>query len=150
MTNAELADKLRDLRDYLIIAGYEESHATRYTHIARAIEKMPEEVEVLRREGRLKDIPQVGPLINEYIREILEEGISSKHRDWMHVCPLSVLELVWIPGVGAKTARRLFMEFYVTDLATLRTAIEQGKLENVPGIGPKMRESLRTAVGLTS
>jgi DNA polymerase (family 10) len=60
------------------------------------------------------------------------------------------LELVWIPGVGAKTARRLFMEFYVTDLATLRTAIEQGKLENVPGIGPKMRESLRTAVGLTS
>ena len=47
MTNSELAQRLKDLRDFLIIAGYEESHATRYTMIARHIEKLPEPVENL-------------------------------------------------------------------------------------------------------
>lgn len=58
MTNGELAVKLRELRDFLIIAGYEESHATRYTTIARTIEKMPESVEQMRREHRLTEIPR--------------------------------------------------------------------------------------------
>ena len=145
MTNLELAQKLRNLRDYLIIAGYEESHATRYTHISRAIEKMPEEVEVMRREGRLQDIPQVGSLIALYIKEILEDGISSKQRDWEHVAPYSVLELVRIEGIGAKTARRLFMEFGIHSLASLRVALEEHKLDGAPGIGPKTLRSLHDA-----
>ena len=145
MTNLELAQKLRDLRDYLIIAGYEESHATRYTHIARTIEKLPEEVEVMRREGRLKDIPQVGSLIALYIKEILEDGVSSKQRDWEHVAPITVLELVRIEGIGAKTARRLFVDFGIHSLASLKIALDANKLANVTGIGPKTLASLRAA-----
>jgi len=147
MTNAELADRLRDLRDFLIIAGYEESHATRYTQIARQIEKMPEPIAELLGEGRLREIPGVGALVAQYIREILEEGVSSKQREWEKEAPITVLELVRIPGVGANTAKRLFAEFGIDSAAALRAALDSGILEDAPGIGPKTLATMRAFVG---
>jgi DNA polymerase (family 10) len=143
MTNQQLADELRDLRDFLIIAGYEESHATRYTQIARYIEKMPESVEDLRREGRLDDIPGVGKLIKLYIKEYLETGTCSKRKEWESEAPASVLELVRIPGVGAKTARFLFQNYGIVSLKSLKQAIDEGKLRDAPGIGAKTLATMR-------
>jgi DNA polymerase (family 10) len=143
MTNAELAQKLRDLRDFLIIAGYEESHATRYTHIARTIEKMPESVEEMRREGRLKEIPGVGSLIALYIKEILEDGVSSKQKEWEPFAPITVLELVRIPGLGPKTVATMYHGHGIDSLKTLRQALDAGIVDDIPGVGPKLRETIR-------
>lgn len=143
MTNPELAQKLKDLQSFLIIAGYEESHATRYTQIARYIEKMPESVEEMRREGRLNEIPGVGKLIQTYIKEILEDGVSSKQREWEEFAPITVLELVRVPGLGPKTAQTLFQAHGIDSRAKLREAQEAGILEHVTGVGPKLRESIR-------
>ena len=145
MTNAELAQALRDLRDFLIIAGYEESHATRYTHIARAIDKSPESVEAMRREGRLKEIPGVGPLVQVYIKEILEDGVSSKQRDWESQAPWSVVEMTRVPGLGAKTARTIFHALGVKSLAELKAAEREGKLDGVPGVGASIMAKIRDA-----
>lgn len=145
MTNEELAQKLRDLRDFLIIAGYEESHATRYTHISRAIEKMPEPVEQMRREGRLQEIPGVGKLVALYIKEILEDGVSSKQKEWEHEAPISVLELVRIPGLGPKTASVLYRAHGIGSLKQLKEADARGDLEKIPGVGPKLLAAIRAA-----
>jgi DNA polymerase (family 10) len=143
MTNSEFAAKLRDLRDFLIIAGYEESHATRYTQIARYIEKMPESVEDLYREHRFTDIPGVGKLVNQYMREIMSDGVSSKQIEFEKDAPITVLELVRIPGLGAKTARKLFQENGIAGLTDLKAALDSGFLAEIPGIGPKMIETIR-------
>jgi DNA polymerase (family 10) len=144
MTNSELANKLRDLRDFLIIAGYEESHATRYTQIARFIEKMPENVEDLRREHRFTDIPGVGKLVAQYIREIMETGVSSKQTEWEAYAPVSVLDLVRIPGLGPKTARKLYQEYGIGSLTDLQKADEGGVLADVQGVGPKLLDAIRS------
>lgn len=143
MTNDQLAQALRDLRDFLIIAGYEEGHATRYGHIARAIEKLPEPVLKMRREGRLKEIPGVGPTIQVYIKELLEDGVTSKQRDWESSAPWSVVEMVRVPGLGAKTARTIFNLRGVKSLAELKEAEAAGLLDDVPGVGPALRETIR-------
>jgi len=140
VTNAQLARRLRDLRDYLIIAGYDESHATRYTHIARSIETMPESVEQMRREGRLKEIPQVGPTIALYIKEILDNGICSKQRDWESFAPFSVVEMCRVPGLGPKSAKLLFEGFGIKSLAELKAAVEGGKLNSL--LSEKAREAI--------
>ena len=143
MTNAELAQELRDLRDFLIIAGYEESHATRYTQIARSIELLPEDVNTLKKEGRLGEIPGVGKLIKLYIKEYLATGTCSKRQEWASEAPDSVLELVRIPGVGAKTARFLFANYGVHSLESLKLAIDEGRLKDAPGIGPNTLATMR-------
>jgi len=145
MTNEEMAQALRDLRDFLIIAGYEESHVTRYTHIARYIEKMNEPVLTMRREGRLKEIPGVGPLIQSYIKEILEDGVCSKQRDWESQAPWSVVEMVRVPGLGARTAKHVFNSIGVKSLAELKAAEASGLLDQVDGIGPALKEAIREA-----
>lgn len=145
MTNDELADRLRDLHDFLVIAGYPEDHATRYLHIARALQKMPESVSEMRREGRLKELPGVGPLVQTYIKQILDDGVSEKELEFRSVAPPTVLELVRIPGLGAKTARRLFAEFGVHSLASLKIALDEGRLDGQPGIGPKSLASWKEA-----
>jgi DNA polymerase (family 10) len=143
VTNVELAQKLRDLRDFLIIAGYEESHAFRYTHIARTIEGMKEPVEQLRREGRLTEIPQVGKLISFYIKEILDTGVCSKQRDWESQAPFTVVEMCHVPGIGARTAKLLWEAFKIADLAALKRALESGTLDSV--LSEKLQNAVREA-----
>lgn len=150
MTNSELAQKLKDLQSFLIIAGYEESHATRYTQIARYIEKMPESVDEMRREGRLNEIPGVGKLIQLYIKEILEDGVSSKQKEWEEFAPITVLELVRIPGLGPKTAQTLFQGHGIDSLAKLKEAQDAGILESVTGVGPKLRQAIREHIAAQS
>lgn len=142
MTNAELAQALKDLRDFLIIAGYEESHATRYTMIARSIEKLPEPAEELRKIGKLREIPGVGPLVHQYIEEILDTGTCSKVKDWLPYAPWSVIEMVRVPGLGAKTAKKLYQEYQIKDLAELKQAAESGRLGEIKGLGPKLIEAI--------
>jgi DNA polymerase (family 10) len=139
MTNLEMANRLRDLRDFLIIAGYEESHATRYTQIARTIEKMPEPIMELHVEHRLTEIPQVGKLIAQYMKEIIRDGVSSKQLEWEKEAPISVLELVRVPGLGAKTARRLWQEHTISTLAQIQQTVQE---QDLPGIGPKMKQAI--------
>lgn len=145
MTNAEIAQALRDLRDFLIIAGYEEGHATRYTHIARSIEKWPEPVEKLKREHRLKEVPGVGPTIQTYLKELLDEGKTSKQRDWESSAPWSVLEMVRVPGLGVRTVRTIFGVTGASSLAELQGAERDGRLDDIPGIGPALRAAIREA-----
>jgi DNA polymerase (family 10) len=128
MTNAELAQAVRDLQAYLIVAGYDETFASRYTIVARSVENHPEPVETLRRTGRLTDLEGVGKTIAMYLKELIDTGTCSKYGDWEAVCPRSVLEVVRIPGIGPRTARRLFLEYGIEDLAGLRLALEAGIL----------------------
>lgn len=139
MTNAEVAQKLRDLRDFLLIAGYEESHAVRYTSVARQIEQMGEPVEHVMRQGRLRDLPGVGPVIARYIREIIVEGKASKQADWEHETPYSVIELLKVPGIGVRIAQALFRYEGIRNLAELQQAIREGRLDDLDFLGDKVR-----------
>jgi DNA polymerase (family X) len=143
MTNQELAQALRDLRDYLVVAGYDPTHAARYTHIARAIEGWPEDIHTVRREARLTEIPGVGKTIALYIKEFLSEGTCSKYRDWELTCPTTVLDIVRIPKIGVRSAQRLFQGFGVTSLERLAEALREDRLT---GFTEPQMEALREAV----
>ncbi len=146
MTNSELAKHLRDLQAFLVIAGYDEMHARRYMHISHEIESMGESVEEMWREGRLQELPGVGPSVAMYLKEILETGKSSKQEEWERIAPWSVLELLRIPGLGLKTAQRLLLGYGVFSLEALKVAINNGSLNGAPGIGDKTIRSWRTAI----
>lgn len=141
--NDTLAAELKQLGDFLIISGYEESHATRYARLAHTISRYPESLERLHQEERLTDVPGVGGTIAAYIAEYLETGTCAKREEWVRETPLSVLELTAIPGLGAKTVRALYREHGIDSLAALEAALNSGVLDAADGIGPKTRETMR-------
>ena len=141
--NDEIAEKLQQLHDILVIGGYEESHAARYPRLAYAISRHPESIVELHREGRLSTISGVGETIAEIIGEFIETGTCTKLEEFAEHAPKTVLELTAIPKLGTKTAKTLYDELGVDSLASLSEALDEGKLEGFKGMGKKMLETIR-------
>ena len=53
---------------------------------------------------------------------------------------MGLVDVMHVPGLGPKTARKLWLELGVTSADELRAAAEQGRLRELPGLGPKSEE----------
>jgi DNA polymerase (family X) len=140
--NDEVAARLKDLADLLVIGGYDPSHAARYPKLAYLISRHPDSVEEMYREGRLRAIPGIGGIVETILGELIETGRSRKTEEageGYAPPPRTVLELTAIPGLGALTVRRLYAEHGIDSLAALAAALDNGSLDDLPGLGPKMR-----------
>ena len=142
--NDEIAEKLQQLHDILVIGGYEESHAARYPRLAYAISRHPESIVELHRGGCLSTISGVGETIAEIIGEFIETG-------YMHevggICRTHAENCAGIDG-DSQTWHQdrkdaLYDELDIDSLASLSEALDEGKLEGFKGIGKKMLETIR-------
>jgi len=141
--NDEIALRLLELHTFLIIADYPEDHASRYPRLSHSISRFPEPVSDLIAQGRLiEEIGGVGEIIAEIIKEFVETGTSGKLEEFAGDTPRTVVEFVPIPGLGAKTIKRLYEEVGVESLVSLRAAIDKGKLKGFRGIGKKTLEKI--------
>lgn len=142
-TNEEISQKLMQLHTILIVADYPELHAARYPRLAYTISRMEESVAELVEQGRLHDeIPGVGDIVSTIITEYVETGTCTKLDEYASEIPDTIVELIPIPGLGAKTIKRFYQELGIDSLASLRTAIDEGKFKGFRGVGKKTIENL--------
>jgi DNA polymerase (family 10) len=141
--NDEIGARLKQLGDFLVIGGYDESHAARYPKLAHTVSRHPESVEEMHRGGRLGELPGVGGTIAAIIGELLDTGTCAKWEEWAAHTPPTVVELTALPGLGAKTARTLYQSYGIDSTDALRAALDGERLDDVPGMGKKTRENLR-------
>lgn len=141
--NERIGARLVRLADYLAIGGYEPAHAAGYRRLGRAIAGWPESLETLRHEGRLRQIPGVGPATGALLTELVDTGTCAKWEDWKARVPESVLDLAEVPGLGASLARTLFLGFGIDGLPALEAALAAGALTPCPGLGPKRLAAIR-------
>ena len=141
--NDDIAQKLLELHTFLIIADYPEDHAARYPRLAHAISRFPESIAELVARGRLiEEIPGIGDIIATIITEFIETGTCTKLEEFAGDTPRTIVELIPIPGLGAKTIKRLYEETGVDSLVSLRKAIDADKLKGFRGIGKKTLEKI--------
>ena len=141
--NDELAEKLKRLAQFLVVGGYPPEHAARYPKLAHTISRHPEPIRQIYEAGELEKFPGVGETVAQIIGEFLETGTCTKWQEWKKHTPESVLDLTAIPNLGPQTVRLLYKEHGIEDLPGLRAALEEGKLNGIPGIGPKTLKSIR-------
>ena len=141
--NDEIALRFLELHTFLIIADYPEDHASRYPWLSNYISRFPEPVSDLIAQGRLiEEIPGAGEVVEQIVKEFLDTGTSAKLEEFAGDTPRTVVELVPIPGLGAKTIKRLYEEVGVDSLVSLRAAIDEGRLKGFRGIGKKTLEKI--------
>lgn len=145
-TNAAVARHFQVVADYLSLDGASVYRTIAYQRAADAFREHPTSVARLAADGRLRDLPGVGEAIEAKVLELVESGTIRFLEELRAKYPETLLELMRLPGVGPKTARRLYETIGVADLDDLRLAIDTGELLKVPGMGEKSRSNLRHAV----
>jgi len=87
-------------------------------------------------EKYLTDRPEIKNIIKELVINGKSEYIEILSKD----IPPSLLKLLKIPGIGMKTLYKLYKEFNIMDIYSLKSAIKEKKLRHIDSIGEKGEE----------
>ncbi|MDX6609488.1 MAG: polymerase [Solirubrobacterales bacterium] len=142
MTNAEIAAALDELGVLYELDGAVKYRVLAYSSAARAIRESPISVADLAAAGRATEVPGVGKTLAEKIDALLETGEIPAAVKLKAKFPPTLVEVTRVPGVGAKTARRLFDELGVATLDDLKVAAEGERIREMKGLGPKAEENV--------
>ncbi len=146
MRNAEIAAALRELGILYELDGADRFRVLAYRDAARTARESPLSLEQLATDGRLTELPGIGKTLAEKITTLIETGSIPSAEKLKAKFPATLVEVTRVPGLGAKTARRLHDELGVADLDDLREAAEEGRIRALKGLGPKAEEKVLAAL----
>jgi len=141
-TNAEIAAALEELGVLYELDGAVKYRVLAYGTAAKAIRESPVSVADLAAEGRATEIPGVGKTLAEKIVALLETGEIPAAVKLKAKFPATLIEVTRVPGLGAKTAKRLYEDLGVATLDDLKTAAEAHQIRDLKGLGPKVEENV--------
>jgi DNA polymerase (family X) len=145
-SNADVAERFELLADLLELDGADAFRLSAYRKAAARIRESAAPIARLAVEGKATQIPGIGATIAGKIVELVETGDMQALGKLRARVPAGLVEVMRVPGLGPKTARRLWKELGVTSLEDLRAAAEAEKLRALPGLGPKTEERVLAAV----
>jgi DNA polymerase (family 10) len=146
VTNAEIAAALEELGVLYELDGADRYRVLAYGTAAKAIRESPVSVAELAAKGRTTEVPGVGKTLAEKIDALLETGEIPAAVKLKTKFPPTLIEVTRVPGVGTKTARRLFEELEICSMEDLKAAAEAEKIRHVKGLGPKQEENILAAL----
>jgi DNA polymerase (family 10) len=146
VTNAAIAAALEELGILYELDGAVKYRVLAYSSAAKAIRESPVSVSELAAQGRATEVPGVGKTLAEKIDALIDTGEIPAAIELKAKFPPTLIEVTRVPGVGAKTAKRLFDELGVTSLEELKAAAEGEQVRDVKGLGPKAEENVLAAL----
>ena len=149
-TNREIADLLAGVAARLQILDANRFKVIAYQNAAENIRNMAQDINSIAAAGGLDDIPGVGKGIADALRAVLSEGHYADFDDLMAQVPQGVVEIMDVPDMGPKKAKRLWQELGIENVEALRTAAESGGLRDLKGFGAKSEEKILRGIELRS
>ncbi|MDD3774157.1 MAG: DNA polymerase/3'-5' exonuclease PolX [Patescibacteria group bacterium] len=149
-TNKEISRLLE-----FISAAYEIKNADKfrilaYQRAAVTIEHLSREVKDYYDEGRLSNIPGVGPSIAQHLDELFKTGNVQHFKEITKGIPPSVSEFINVSGIGPKTAFKLAKELNIWSkknaLDRLKKAAEDNKIEKISSFGKDTQDNILQAL----
>src|SRR5919109_2863056 len=144
--NADVAEQFDLLADFLELEGSDQFRPLAYRRAAQRMRETGGSIAQLALEGRAKDLSGIGKTIEEKIVQIVEKGRIEALAKREKRVPADVVEFMHLPGLGPKTARRIWQELGVSTLGDLKKAAESERLRTLTGLGPKTEENVLRAL----
>jgi DNA polymerase (family 10) len=144
--NVDLAEQLELLADLLEIEGEASFRVLAYRRAATRIRETAGSVAELALAGRAKELQGIGKTIEEKIVQVVEDGEMHALTKRKKVIPPDVVRFMRLPGLGPKTAARIWQELGVTTVEELKRAAEQEQLRTLAGLGAKTEERILKAL----
>ena len=145
--NAALAERLDAFAALLDLNGSGHYTVRAYRRAADLIRSTPVDVAELVRAGRVRELAGIGPGIESRLRELVETGELAELRELEAQTLPELVGVARLLGLSAKRMRELGHALGIRTLAELREAAAAGRLDSVPGIGPKTAARIEAGTG---
>ena len=144
--NVDVAEQLELLADLLELEGEASFRVLAYRRAATRIRETAGSVAELALAGRAKELQGIGKTIEEKIVQVVEDGEMHALTKRKKIIPPEVVSFMRLPGLGPKTAARIWQELGVTTIEELKSAAEQEQLRTLAGLGAKTEERILKAL----
>jgi DNA polymerase (family 10) len=144
--NAEVADQFDLLADLLELEGAESFRVLAYRRAATRMRETSGSIAQLALDGKAKELQGIGKTIEEKIVQIVEQGEIEALAKRRTSIPPEVVLFMRLPGLGPKTAARIWRELGIETLDQLKAAAEGEQLRALAGLGAKSEEKILKAL----
>ena len=144
--NDQLAEQFELLGDLMELEGADGFRISAYRKAAARIRETPTSVAQLALAGKAKQLQDIGKTIEAKIVEVVDDGEIHALTKRKAEVPSEVATFMRLPGLGPKTARRIWQELGITTAADLKAAAEAQQLRGHAGIGPGTEEKIAAAL----
>jgi DNA polymerase (family 10) len=139
-----IAALLRELAVYYELDG-DRHRAFAYERASKSIEAA-NGLHRLIDEGRLEELPGVGPSIARVVADLARTGtvplLERQRAQW----PAIVIELSQLPKVGVPKARRIYQSLAPADLEAVAEMCRAGLIRELPGLGKISEQKILQAI----
>jgi len=146
LKNADIAAAMDELADLYELDGAVVYRVVAYREAANSIRNSPVSVAQLALEDRATELRNVGKTLQEKIRALIETGDIPTAQKLRAKFPGELARFTQLPGLGPKTARKIYEELGISTLAELREAAEAERLRTISGLGPKAEQNIISAL----
>jgi DNA polymerase (family X) len=144
--NDQLAEQFELLGDLMELEGSDLFRINAYRNAAARIRETPSSVAQLALDGKAKGLQGIGKTIEAKIVEVVEDGEIHALTKRKAEVPAEVATFMRLPGLGPKTARRIWQELGITTVDGLKAAAEAQQLRGHAGIGPGTEQKIVEAL----
>jgi DNA polymerase (family X) len=146
-SNEVVGELFQEYADLISITGGDAFKTRAYEKAARALAGHHADLSTLDLK-ELQQIPNVGKSIAEKVVEYLHSGQIEAVENLRGKIPPGVRQLIAIPTLGPKKAMLLHQELGVSSVDELVRAIQEDRLKDLRGFGPKTAENIMHGIDL--
>jgi DNA polymerase (family 10) len=142
MDNSAIADVLDEMATLMELTGANAFRCNAYRNAGRQIERMDASAADLSDSGELTGVKGVGDRLAASISELVSTGRMQAYDDLRASVPEGLIEVLEIPGLGAKRIHTLNESLGVADVDALEKACVSGQVEKLSGFGKKTSDKI--------
>ena len=143
--NKELVERFERMSQMIELLGGDRFRVAAHARAARAIKDHPKDLSGLDKKA-LVEIEGIGAKSADKILQFVETGKIAEHDELLEQVPAGLIEVLDIPGLGPKTVKLMWDELGVTDMASLKKAIDEDRIAGLPRMGRKTVDNIKASI----
>ncbi|MEN8185404.1 MAG: DNA polymerase/3'-5' exonuclease PolX, partial [Myxococcota bacterium] len=145
--NIEIATQLDEVGDLLEIQEANPFRVRAYRNAVRTIADLATPLErMVADEEDLTALPGIGKELARHITELVTTGEMGVLAELRENVPSTLVQIMRLPGVGPKSARKLWNELGVETVEELKSAAEEGRVSELKGFGEKKQALILSGI----